>query len=274
MRLAEIGRDALLAGAADLGGAGRDRDVRHGGERQRAVAARVDDQRTYLVDRRGARVDAPHQDVDLLLAQLVTRRDVAAHARDDAVSEFTHRDAELGGAFLVEHDLDFGVAGLDRRLDVAEGRARLHGQAYLLGGLAQAVELVARDRHLERRGEAEQRRAAELVLHACERLEPGAQRVDRGLLLVRSRARLERDGQAAGVLAGVGRAGVEPVAGAGDGVGQRDPGQRHRFLLGGGHRPVGLLERRARREPEVRDELALGQLRYQLGAEAAAPAPP
>ena len=146
--------------------------------------------------------------------------------------------------------------------------ARLHGEAYLLGGLAQAVEFVTRDRHLERRGEVEQRWPAELVLHACERLEPAAQRVDRGLLLVRPGTRLERDGQAPGVLAGVGRAGVEPVAGARDGIGQHDPGQRHRFLLGRGHRPVGLLERSAWREPKVSDELALGQLRYQLRAQA------
>ena len=71
-----------------------------------------------------ARVDAAHQHVDLLVAQPVARRDFAAHAVDDAIGDVAHREAELRGALLVEHDLDLGIAGFDGRPDVGEACPR------------------------------------------------------------------------------------------------------------------------------------------------------
>src|SRR4029450_1315044 len=172
-----VGRDdraALLTDAADLSRPGRDVDIRDRGERYRALAAGVHDQRADLLDRGRARIDAADQHIDLLLAQFVARRDVPPHARDHAVGELAYGQPKLCRALLVEHDLYFRVAGLDGRLDVAEGRARLHAEPHLFRGLAQPVEVVAGDRDLERRREAEERGAAELVLHAGELLESRA----------------------------------------------------------------------------------------------------
>ena len=91
---------------------------------------------------------------------------------------------------------------------------------HALGGLAQAVEVVAGDHDFERRREREQARAAELVLHAGHLLQRVAQLRDRALFVLARRAVTERDADAAGVLAGIDRVRVEAVAGAGDGVGE------------------------------------------------------
>ena len=136
-------RDAFLADAADLRRAARERDVGDRRQRHRPLAARVDDQVADLFDRRRARVDAAHEHVDLLVVEPVARGDFAAHALHDAVGDVANCEAELRRALLVEHDLDLGIAGLDGRAHVAEQRRREHARVHALGGLRQALEVVA-----------------------------------------------------------------------------------------------------------------------------------
>ena len=108
--------------------------------------------RTSSID--AARVSTLRTSTSIFLSRSrVARRDFAAHAVDDAVGDVAHDEPELRGALLVEHDLDLGIAGLDGRLDVGEARIGLHAQSHLLGGVAEAIEVVARDHDLERRRE-------------------------------------------------------------------------------------------------------------------------
>ena len=133
-----------------------------------------------LLDRGGARVDAAHQHVDLLVAQLVARRDVAAHAVRPRGRRCSRTARPSCAARSWSNTI--WISGLpDSTVDLMSLNVLLAcmRSAHLLGGLAQAVEVVAGDRDFERGREVEQRRPAELVLHAGEPVELGAQRVDR-----------------------------------------------------------------------------------------------
>ena len=106
--------DALLVGATDFG---RSVGQTHIGDSRQSdgfVRAGIHDEAAYFVDRRIACIDAAHQHVDFLVAPAVARCDVAADAGDDAIGDVAHREAQLRGSFLVEHDLDLGMAAFYR----------------------------------------------------------------------------------------------------------------------------------------------------------------
>ena len=88
--------------------------------------------------------------------------------------------------------------------------------AHLLGGVTQAVEVVARHDHLERRRQPNRAGRLNWYCTPGEVLEIRAHARHRGFLVLAPGARRQRDAEAAGVLAGVDGIGVEAVAGAGD----------------------------------------------------------
>ncbi len=112
--------DPLLGDAANLGRPPGDGDVGDGIQRHGSLGVRIDDQAPDFVDTRLPRIDAADHDVDLLVTPRITGCEFAPDVSNDAIGDVAHGEPELGGAFLIEHDLDFGIAPLHRRADVGE----------------------------------------------------------------------------------------------------------------------------------------------------------
>ena len=259
--------DAFLVGAADFRRPGREAYFGDRGQRHRPFRAGIHDEVANFFDRRRARIDAAHQHVDLLLLQAVTRRDTAAHVRHYAVGDVAHREAELRGAFLVEEDLDLGMAAFDAGTNVAECSGALHAIANGVGRERQALQVVAREDDFHGGREREQGGAREFVLRAGDARELFAQLLHGELFAVVIDGRLELHVEIAGVLARVDRIGIQPVASARDRIGAVEIGQLARRVVDVLHLPVGGFQRRTCRQPHLHGEFTLRELRDEFGAE-------
>ena len=232
------------------------------------IRSGIDHQVAHFLDGSRARIDAANQHVDFLFLQAITRGHVAAHVGYHAIRDVAHRESQLRGALLVEQDLNFRMAALDARTDVLERAAGFHARAHRARGDTEALEIVAREDHLDGRGEREQRRAREFVLRAGYAREPRAQLLHGRFFafLVDGRAQLHI--QVAGVFAGIDRVRVQTIASAGHRIGAVEIGQRARRVVNDLDLAIGGLERRTRRQAHLHREFALRELWDQFGAEA------
>ena len=130
-------------GAADLGVTGKDVLMEHGGEGLyepldlRIARCRLLVAGTPESQRVGGRLRVATKYLNS------TRRHFAAHVCNDAISDVANGESQLGRTFLVECNLDFRVAALDRRFDVREairGRHRLDDEP---ADARQAVQVVS-----------------------------------------------------------------------------------------------------------------------------------
>ena len=65
-------------------------------------------------------VDTAHQHIDLFITPCVARCQLTADVGDYTVRNVTYGQAEFRGTLLIEDNLNFRVAALNRRLDVSE----------------------------------------------------------------------------------------------------------------------------------------------------------
>src|SRR5207342_3503192 len=137
--------DTDLVGAMDFARAGGRDHVGHGFQRDRATVAGIDDQVADALHGRTVGLARAHQHVDLPIAEAVTRGDVAVDLVDDDIGDLAGRHAKGSGALLVETDLYFGKALLDRRLDVSVVGVAAQQRGHALAGAFDRVEVLSRD---------------------------------------------------------------------------------------------------------------------------------
>ena len=140
----------------------------------------ADDEIADVVDAAAVGQARAHEHVDLAIAEVVARRDFALDLAHDAIGDIARRQAERGGAILVELDLDLGIAAFDGRLDVGEARRCIHQLAETMAGFGKRIEIVAADLDFERRREREELRARELHFGIGVAGHAGAQAIDFG----------------------------------------------------------------------------------------------
>src|SRR5690606_3660044 len=98
-------------------------------------------------------IDAAHQHVDLLVAPRVTGRKFATHVGDHAVCDVPDGQPQCRRTLLVEHNLDFRIAHLDRRPDVRESLRLCHCRDDVPVYRFECEEVIAGYLDLQRVGE-------------------------------------------------------------------------------------------------------------------------
>jgi hypothetical protein len=207
-------------------------------------------------------------DIDPFLAVAELADHIAADFGAHGDADVLGRDSESGGPLAVELDQDLGIAGLRGGGDIADLGQVLERPPHLFGGAVELQEVIREDLNRDRGAHRQHRRPHELGLGARKAGDGGAHALHRrrfvlGVGLARHPEVDLREIFAQGPATGCGR---RQAADHGKYRCEGRVGDQHLLDpvdgLGGG------LERRALWQPELKGELALSQIRHEVGAEA------